>query len=41
MGLGITAYLTSCGASKGKATVAFQAALAAFAGAFCGHSTLE
>ncbi len=41
MGLGITAYLTSCGASKGKATVAFQAALAAFVGAFCGHSTLE
>jgi len=41
MGLGITAYLTSCGKSEGKATVTLQAALAAFAGALCGHSTLE
>ena len=41
MSLGITAYLTSCGESEGEATVALQAALAAFAGALCGHSTLE
>jgi hypothetical protein len=40
-GLGITAYLTSCGGSDAEATVALQAALAAFAGALCCHSTLE
>ncbi len=39
-GLGITAYLSSCGESEGEATVALQAALAAFASAFCGHSTV-
>ena len=41
MGLGITAYLTSCGGSDAEAAVALQAALAAFAGALCGHSTIE
>jgi hypothetical protein len=41
MGLGITAYLTSCGESDAEATVALQAALEVFAGALCGHSTLE
>jgi hypothetical protein len=41
MGLGITACLSSCGESEGEATVALQAALAAFASALCGHSTLE
>lgn len=41
MGLGITAYLTSCGQSESQAAVALQAALEAFAGALCGHSTVE
>jgi hypothetical protein len=41
MGLGITAYLTSCGDSEAAAAVALQTALAAFARAFCGHSTVE
>lgn len=41
MGLGITAYVTACGASESEAAVALQAALAAFADAVCGHSTLE
>jgi hypothetical protein len=40
-GLGITAYLTSCGGSDAEASVALQAALEAFAGALCCHSTLE
>jgi hypothetical protein len=39
--LGITAYVTACGASESEAAVALQAALAAFAGAVRGHSTLE
>ena len=41
IGLGITAYLTSCGESEDEATVTLKAALAAFVGAICGHSTLE
>ena len=40
MGLGITAYLTSCGESNGEAEGKLQAALAAFTDAFRGHSTL-
>jgi hypothetical protein len=40
-GLGITAYLTSCGQSESEAAVVFQAALTAFAGALCGHSTVK
>jgi hypothetical protein len=41
MNLGITAYLTACGRSDAEAAVALQAALEVFAGALCGHSTLE
>jgi hypothetical protein len=41
MGFGITAYLTSCGQSEDEAAVAFQAALAAFTGALCTHSTVK
>lgn len=41
MGLGITAYLTSCGESDVEAAITLQAALAAFADAFCGHSTIK
>jgi len=41
MGLGITAYLTSCGGSDAEAAVTLQAALVAFPGALCGHSTIE
>ncbi|MGD0732168.1 MAG: hypothetical protein ABR956_12975 [Terracidiphilus sp.] len=37
MDLGITAYLTCCGATESEACVALQAALAAFAGALCVH----
>ncbi len=40
-GLGITAYFTSCGGSDAEAAVTLQAALTAFAGALCGHSTIE
>ena len=39
--LGITAYLTACGPSPAEATAVLEAALQAFAGALCGHSTLE
>jgi hypothetical protein len=39
--LGITAYLTSCGASPAEAVRTLQAVLAAFADAFCPRSTLE
>ena len=41
MSLGITAYLASCGRSDAEAAVTLQAALRVFAGAICGHSTLE
>jgi hypothetical protein len=41
MDLGITAYLTACGATPTKAAQSLQAALNAFADALCGHSTLE
>jgi hypothetical protein len=41
MNLGITAYLTSCGASSTEAARTLQAALASFADAFRGYSTLE
>ena len=41
MELGITAYLISCGESSAKAAQTLQAALAAFVGAFDGHSTVE
>jgi len=41
MDLGITAYLTSCGASPAQAALTLQAALAALADALCPHSTLE
>jgi hypothetical protein len=40
-GLGITAYLSSCGENEGEAAIALQASLTAFAGALCGHSTVE
>lgn len=39
--LGITAYLTACGSSKGEARQALGAALAAFTDALCGHSKVE
>ena len=41
MGLGITAYLTSCGGSDAEAALTLQAAVEAFAGALCGLSTIE
>jgi hypothetical protein len=41
MDLGVTAYLTSCGASSAEAARALQAALAALADALHSHSTLE
>jgi hypothetical protein len=41
MDLGITAYLTSCGLSSAEALQTLQAALAAFADAFCPPSTLQ
>jgi hypothetical protein len=41
MSLGISAYMTACGESESESAVALQAALAAFTGALCGHSTLE
>jgi hypothetical protein len=41
MGLGITAYLASCGASFTEAAGTLRDALAAFADALGGHSTLE
>jgi hypothetical protein len=41
MSLGITAYLTSCGASFSEARQTLQAALAAFTDAFRSRSTLE
>jgi len=39
--LGITAYLTSCGASSAEASRSLETALALFADALCGHSTVE
>jgi hypothetical protein len=39
--LGITAYLTSYGPSEAEAAQTLQDALAAFADAFCPHSTLQ
>jgi hypothetical protein len=39
--LGITAYLTACGASHVDAARALQDTLGAFADALCGHQTLE
>jgi hypothetical protein len=41
MELGITAYLTSCGESSAESARTLQAALAVFADAFQGHSTIE
>jgi hypothetical protein len=41
MGLGITAYLISCGPSSVEAAATLQNALAAFRDALCGESTLE
>jgi hypothetical protein len=41
MNFGITAYLTACGPSEAEANRTLQAALAAFARALCGYSTLE
>ncbi len=38
---GITAYITACGATPGKAVQALEAALAAFAGVLCAQSTLQ
>lgn len=38
MDLGITAYLTACGASEGEAVQTLQAALVAFGGAFASGS---
>jgi hypothetical protein len=39
--LGITAYLTACGASSAEAARTLQEALASFADALCGHSKVE
>jgi hypothetical protein len=39
--LGVTAYLTSCGASPAEAAQALAGALSAFANALCGRSTVE
>jgi hypothetical protein len=39
--LGITAYMTACGASRADAARALQDTLGAFADALCGHSTLQ
>jgi hypothetical protein len=41
MGLGITAYLTACGASPAEAARTLSAALAALACAFCADATLQ
>jgi hypothetical protein len=41
MDLGITAYLTSCGASQAEAARTLQTALAGFADALCRPPTLE
>jgi len=41
MDLGITAYLTACGPSPAEAKAGLKNALAAFADALCGHSTLQ
>ncbi|MGA9068743.1 MAG: hypothetical protein WB424_00725 [Terracidiphilus sp.] len=41
MELGITAYLTACGASLVEATDTLEAALGAFADALCGRSMME
>ena len=41
MGLGITAYLTACGASPAEAARTLDAALAAFTSAFCADATLQ
>jgi hypothetical protein len=41
MELGVTAYLTACGASSAEAARTLEAALARFADALCGHSTIE
>jgi hypothetical protein len=40
-GLGVTAYLTACGASSAEAESTLDAALARFADALCSHSTIE
>jgi hypothetical protein len=39
--LGVTAYLTSCGASSAEAARTLEAALARFADALCSRSTIE
>jgi hypothetical protein len=39
--LGITTYLTACGANSREATGSFQSALAAFTNALCPHSTVK
>ncbi len=41
LSLGITAYLTACGATLAEAKGALEGALAAFADALCPHSTLQ
>jgi hypothetical protein len=41
MDLGITAYLTACGASQAQATAALEVALAAFAHVLCDDSKLQ
>ncbi|MGA3373154.1 MAG: hypothetical protein ABSC48_15475 [Terracidiphilus sp.] len=41
IGLGITAYLTSCGKTSGEAALTLQLALAAFRDALYGESTLK
>jgi len=41
LSLGVTAYLTACGASSAEAARTLDAALAKFADALCGHSTIE
>jgi hypothetical protein len=39
--LGITAYLTACGATAAEARQTLERALAAFADALCGHSRIQ
>jgi hypothetical protein len=41
MGLGITAYVTGCGATPGEAQAALQAALESFGDVLCGRSPLQ
>ena len=41
VGLGVTAYISACGSSAGEAKGTLGSALAAFADALCGNSTLQ